>query len=200
MNLSENGLKLLLNHEVGGGKSYYDKCLSRPTWPGEASGVTIGIGFDLGYNNEAQFNSAWGLRLPEGHFQRLKRTLGVRAEAAKAEVEKLQDIVIPWEKAFEVFLDVTVPRFWLLTLKTYPRTIYLPEDAHAVLLSLIFNRGGSLSGDRRVEMRQIADDLQIEAYDKVPGRIRAMKRLWAPTSGLVRRREDEAKLWEKAFA
>jgi hypothetical protein len=200
MNLSENGLQLLLDHEVGGGKPYYDKQLSRPSWPGEASGVTIGVGFDLGYNNIAQYTAAWIARLPEGHFQRLKRTLGLTGDQAKTEVEKLDDIVIPWDRAFEVFLDVSVPRFWLLTLKTYPRTIYLPEDAQAVLLSLIFNRGGSLSGDRRVEMRQIADDLQAEAYDKVPGRLRAMKRLWKPTSGLVRRREDEAKLWEKAFA
>lgn len=199
MNLSESGLKLILDHEVGGGKSYYDKFLARPTWPGTASGVTIGVGFDLGYNNESQFTTAWGARLPEGHFSRLKRKLGLTGDAAKAEIHALQDIVIPWEKAFEVFLDVTVPRFWLLTLKTFPRTIYLPEDAQAVMWSLVYNRGTRLTGSTRVEMQQIAEALQSEDYEKVPELLRSMKRLWEPSSGLVRRREDEAKLWESAF-
>lgn len=200
MNLSENGLKLLLDHEVGGGKAYYDKKLARPSWPGEQSGVTIGIGFDLGYNNEAQFRTAWGEELAEGHYQDLKKTLGVTCEAAEKLIPGLRNIVIPYETALEVFFEVTVPRFWVLTLRAFPRVLYLPEDAQAVLLSLVFNRGTAMSGDRRVEMREISELLQKQEYDKVPGRLRSMKRLWTPTSGLVRRREDEAKLWEKAFA
>src|SRR5262245_27450735 len=35
-------------HEVGSRK-LYDLNASRPTWPGGASGVTIGVGYDLGY-------------------------------------------------------------------------------------------------------------------------------------------------------
>jgi hypothetical protein len=200
MNLSENGLKLLLDFEVGGGKAYYEKKLARPSWPGVQSGVTIGVGFDLGYNNEAQFRTAWGERIPEGHYQDLRKALGITGEKAEALIPSLRYILIPWETALEVFLEVTVPRFWLLLLKTWPRTLYLPEDAQAALLSLVFNRGAGMSGDRRVEMREIGEMLQKQEYDKIPGRLRAMKRLWDPQSGLVRRREAEAKLWEEAFA
>jgi len=46
---SKNTLDLLLEYEVGGGQSYYNKKLSRFTWPGGASGPTIGIGIDTAY-------------------------------------------------------------------------------------------------------------------------------------------------------
>ncbi len=46
---SPKTLQLLYKYEVGGGKPYYDKFLSKFTWPGGASGPTIAIGVDCGY-------------------------------------------------------------------------------------------------------------------------------------------------------
>jgi len=46
---SQKTLDLLLQYEVGGGKFYYEKYLSKFTWPGGASGPTIAIGVDCGY-------------------------------------------------------------------------------------------------------------------------------------------------------
>jgi peptidoglycan hydrolase-like protein with peptidoglycan-binding domain len=35
--------------EEVGGRDYYDSSCARPAWPGGDSGVTIGVGYDLGY-------------------------------------------------------------------------------------------------------------------------------------------------------
>jgi GH24 family phage-related lysozyme (muramidase) len=85
------------------------------------------------------------------------------------------------------------------TLRVYPQTINLSEDCAAALFSLVFNRGASLTGERRAEMRGIKDALATGHRDAVPGLIRSMKRLWPETSGLVRRREDEARLFEQGL-
>lgn len=81
-----------------------------------------------------------------------------------------------------------------------PAAVNLPPDAQAALFSLVFNRGTATRGERRVEMAQIAQVISAGQPEKVPFLIRSMKRLWPQGSGLVRRREDEAKLWESAFA
>jgi hypothetical protein len=60
---SDKTLKLLLQYEVGGGKSYYEKYLSKFTWPGGASGPTIAIGVDCGYYTPAELNDIFELIL-----------------------------------------------------------------------------------------------------------------------------------------
>ena len=57
--LSDKAYNLILKYEVGGGSAYYNKALKNPCYPGGASGVTIGIGYDLGYNTKAQFTNDW---------------------------------------------------------------------------------------------------------------------------------------------
>jgi hypothetical protein len=193
MTLSEAGLELVLKHEVGGGQRYYDKFLSRPTVPGFESGVTIGVGFDIGYVNAAEFSGAWGHLV---HAERLRAAIGLKGAQARAICAQLADIVVPWSAALQVFLDHTCPTHWVRTLRVFPQTINLPEDSAAALFSLVFNRGPGLTGERRSEMRGIKDALATGHRDAVPGLIRSMKRLWPETSGLVRRREDEARLFE----
>jgi len=51
---SPKTLDLLLEYEVGGGKLYYEKYLSKFTWPGGASGPTIAIGVDCAYYSEME--------------------------------------------------------------------------------------------------------------------------------------------------
>jgi hypothetical protein len=51
---SAKTLALLLNYEVGGGQKYYEKFLSKFTWPKGASGPTIAIGVDCGYYTPAE--------------------------------------------------------------------------------------------------------------------------------------------------
>ena len=75
----------------------------------------------------------------------------------------------------------------------------------AALVSLTFNRGASYakSGPRYREMREIRGDLNTGSFNRVPGRIRSMKRLWVgmpDVRGLLRRRDEEAELFEKGLS
>lgn len=199
MKLSDAGLELLLEHEVGGGKAYFDKYLSTPTWPGFESGITIGIGYDLGYATETAFKGHWNA-LDEEILERLQKSLGVKGLNARPFVSAFKDIKIEWDLALEVFTTHTCAQHALKMLQFVPAAVDLPPDAQAALFSLVFNRGTSTKGERRVEMAQIAQVISAGQPEKVPFLIRQMKRLWPQGSGLVRRREDEAKLWEQAFA
>lgn len=196
MTLSEAGLELVLKHEVGGGQRYYDKFLARPTVPGFDSGVTIGVGFDLGYVNESEFNAAWG-NLDGASL--LRTCIGLKADGARKMIRAVGGIVVPWPDALRVFLDHTCPTHWVRTMRVFPQTIELPEDCASALFSLVFNRGTSLTGERRSEMRGIKDALSTGHRDAVPGLIRSMTRLWPATSGLVTRRNDEAALFEEGL-
>lgn len=201
MTLSDQGRKLLLDYEVGGGEPYYRKFLSRPTWPGEQSGVTIGVGFDLGYNTESQVSEAWGA-LADTSLELLNGAIGIRAESARLWLSSrpmVRDIEVPWEKALDVFERITVPRFYLQLLRIYPQAETLPEPARDALLSLVFNRGTSLAGDRRAEMLGIQNALRDGRTRDVPQLLRSMRRLWPNTTGLQKRRDAEASLFESAL-
>lgn len=202
MNLSPEGLKLLLDYEVGGGEAYFRKFLSRPTWPGESSGVTIGVGFDLGYNSQAQFSEAWGPILADETFAILGQSLGLKGATARDwlyEKPEARAIEITWAQALSVFTNITVPRFFVQLLRIYPQANDLPEGARDALLSLVFNRGTSLTGDRRSEMVGIQNALKFNRLREVPTLLRSMKRLWPNTLGLQKRRDAEAELFAKSL-
>jgi hypothetical protein len=70
-------------------------------------------------------------------------------------VPRRRDVLVRWELASEVFNEVTVARFFALTKRTFPGVERLHPNAQAALVSLVFNRGNSLIGERRSEMRAI---------------------------------------------
>jgi hypothetical protein len=199
MNLSEKGLKFIVDQETGG-KAYYEKCLKKPTWPGVESGVTIGVGWDCGYNTVSQLRGDWGSLLTQEDVGSLEECCGLKGRAAMTVLPSVKDIEIPWEAAVEVFNKHTVPRFYLTMLRTYPQAEALHPDAASALLSLIFNRGGSLNGERRIEMSDIKACLINKKYSDIPNLFRKMKRLWPDTAGLRKRRDAEAELFEQAYA
>ena len=205
--LSKKSLDLILEFEVGGGENYYNKFLKNPTWPGEQSGVTIGVGYDLGYVNKAEFINDWK-ELNQKDFDRLYKVVGIKGIAAKDLVRGLKDISIPWELALKVFMNKTVTKFYNLTRETFPNFDNLPEDAKGGLVSLVFNRGNGLEGDRRREMKLIRDGMAItttfdqKALTFIANQIRNMKRIWIGGSiekGMSRRRDAEAKLIEESL-
>jgi GH24 family phage-related lysozyme (muramidase) len=85
------------------------------------------------------------------------------------------------------------------TLRIWPHMVDLPGDCAAALVSLCFNRGTSLSGDRRKEMVEIQLLLGGGKLDRIPEQIRAMQRLWPDTAGLRRRRREEADLFQSGL-
>lgn len=197
MVLSEQGVDLIIEHEVGG-ESYYNNRLRKPTYPGGASGVTIGIGYDLGYNSKAQIQADWGSQLSSDVVERLVSVAGLKRNAAKAKIAGMSDISIPFEAAKAVFYKRTMPRFCKLTNGAFPTSENLHEHCQAALVSLVFNRGSALKGARRSEMRQIRDHILRKVLSPIPGLYRAMKRIWVGSGldGLLRRRDDEAALFQ----
>ena len=207
MNISKKSLDLILEFEVGGGEAYYNKFLKNPAWPEGQSGVTIGVGYDLGYVNKTEFSEDWK-ELPKEIFDRLYRVVGIKGYNAKNLIRGLKDIVIPWELSLQIFNNKTVTKFWNLTKDTFPNFDKMPEDAKGGLVSLVFNRGNALEGDRRREMKLIRDGMRItKAFDQksltfIANQIRNMKRIWAGGSiekGMNRRRDAEAKLIEQSL-
>ena len=205
--LSEKAYKLILDYEVGGGRNYYNRFLSRPSWPGVQSGVTIGVGYDLGYYSKSQFAADWKRLLDPGDYARLERTVGLKRTAAKNAISSVRDIIIPWAVAEQVFISKSVPVQVANTKRTFPRAIQsggapgkLNADAFGALVSLVFNRGGSLSqSDSRREMRNIHEALLgnipvADLYTYIAQQLSAMKRIWPSTQGLQRRRDAEASL------
>jgi hypothetical protein len=107
-------------------------------------------------------------------------------------------MTIPWSAALDVFKEVTVPKFYAQMLRIYPQADELAPEQTAALLSLVFNRGASLSGERRAEMVGIKEALAKGDLDAIPDLFRDMKRLWPNTLGLRLRRDREAELFETA--
>jgi hypothetical protein len=205
--LNKKSLDLILEFEVGGGENYYNKFLKNPTWPGEQSGVTIGVGYDCGYVNKTEFTNDWK-ELNQKDFDKLYKVVGVKGYNAKELAKRLKDIIIPWELGLKVFMNKTVSKFYNLSRDTFPNFDKLPEDAKGGLVSLVFNRGAALEGDRRREMKAIRDIMaRTQNFDEkilsqIAEQIRKMKRIWVGGSiekGMSRRRDAEAKIIEQSL-
>lgn len=198
INLTLQDLAPIIDWETGG-KAYYEKHYkSAPIWPEGASGVTIGCGYDLGYNTKSDIQKDWGSHLSSKDLNRLLNTAGLKGEAAHAAVKSVRDITVKWDGAIQVFKDVTVPKFVKYTVTAFPGTENLCKSAQIAMLSLVFNRGTSLSNtDKRKEMRALVPLVAKKDYKGMAKQFRSMKRLW--NNGLVGRREEEAKLIEKCF-
>lgn len=199
---SLNTLKLLLDYEVGGGKSYYEKYLSKYTWPGGASGPTIAIGVDCAYYSKSELAEIFSF-LPKDQIPAIQNAANKTGEKGKEYTKTLRamGIEVKWNKALEIFETLTWPKFAKLAEKAFPGLSEFPPDAYGGLVSLVFNRGTSLGGDRRLEMRNIKVLVPKKDYRKIAYELRSMKRLWENKNlnGLIERREAEAKLIESVL-
>ena len=194
---SPKALKLILDFEG----------LNQPgKWPGGASGVTIGIGYDLGYVTVDQYESDWGERLGTDVRGRLKDAVGLRAVRAKNRAPDLADIRVRRAPSEEVFTQRTIPLYTVRASQAFPGFDALPADVQGALVSLVYNRGASMVDDspedRRREMRAIRDAVAEDDLQEIAGQLRAMKRLWVGKGldGLLTRRDAEAALVESAIA
>ena len=195
LTVSRKGLKMIVKHEISS-PAYYRKFLSQPIWPGGSSGVTIGIGYDLGYNNERQIRKDWAGQLNDTDLEKLVVVAGLKGQSAQQALKGVRSVSVPFENARDVFYESTLGRYAASTAKTYPGIEALFPDAQAGLLSLIYNRGASRAGARRKEMAAIKPLVAQQDYEAIARQIRAMKRLWEGKGlpGLLKRRDDEARL------
>lgn len=200
--ISPAGVDLIVAHEG---------CPPRPYWPGGASGVTLGVGYDLGHHSAEELQEDWiepgRISIPDLATEHaLLRCVGKRGGAAAALVSTVRGCRIEEADAREVFEERSVPKYEAQTRAAFPGVEALPLDAYSALVSLVFNRGPGMGNpnnpddwDRRREMREIRDLVPTGDLAGIAAAIRSMKRLWEGKNldGLLRRREDEAKLVER---
>lgn len=209
LRVSRKSIEMIVRFEIVSA-AYYRKTLMRPTWPGGASGVTIGIGYDLGYRTKKQIERDWRSHVVSFNLNALSLCAGVKGDGADARLKvhmslgQIDDITL--EAAREVFYVTSLPEYAKRTRKAFPGVELLPADAQGALLSLVYNRGASMSGARRHEMAEIRRI--IDGHETGPpyylkmiaDKIRAMKRLWIGKNlgGLLKRRDKEALLVERS--
>ncbi len=198
--VAQRAIDLMIAFEVTS-QSTYTRLYQRPTWPKGASGVTIGIGYDIGYATRAHLTEDWIGKIPDPIIQRFAAACGVTGEAAHSTVPELRDISINWQTANDQFLKRVLPRAVGEAERSLPNTDLLSAEALGALVSLIYNRGASFNSpkDRFREMRAIKVHMEAKAFPNIPDEIRAMKRIWENDPdmlGLLERRELEALLFE----
>lgn len=200
--ISQAAFDLIVEFEVTSKQAYTQK-YRRPTWPQGASGVTIGIGYDVGYVTRSELWADWKGAIPDTMIQALEPALGISGGAAKSLATSLTNSVdVAWEPAIAVHRDRVMPKWVALVERSLPNTGKIGPDGLGALVSLTYNRGASFSkdGDRYAEMRAIKQDMSNLAFNRVPGDLRGMKRLWPTLRGLQIRREREAVLFESGLS
>jgi hypothetical protein len=201
--LNQSAYRLILASEVSSEEVYASK-YTRPVWPGGNSGVTIGIGYDLGDKSVRAFKAHWLDILTNEQIRQLREACRLSGENAKTAVDLLQDVEISWDVArtqFGKFLPIIMGE----TEAAFPNCDRLNDMSFGALVSLVYNRGSNTSrtNDRRREMFDIKQLMQHEEFSHVPACIRSMKRLWEANPmarGLLLRRELEAQLFEAGLS
>jgi peptidoglycan hydrolase-like protein with peptidoglycan-binding domain len=201
---SKAAVDLIISHEIGS-RAQYEKLFKRPCWPGGQSGVTVAIGYDLGYQTREKVAKDFGLYLSAAMIIAMQNVVGLKGTQAKAALSQVKNRVeIPWDIAVRVFKEVDLPRYEAMLIRACPGVEELPADCFGALASITYNRGpgGFTSGGERFsEMRVIRADIASHNWEDIPRQIRKMKRIWANANlpGLLRRRDDEAKLFERGL-
>jgi GH24 family phage-related lysozyme (muramidase) len=198
--ISKEAIDLIVRNEVSS-KDTYDSSYTGVIWPGAQSGATIGIGYDLGYVTREEFIKDWRGMVSQEALFILGPMVGVKGAEAKKFVTK--SIKVPYDAAYKVFEKKTLPKWIAQVEKALPNTDKLSDDSMGALVSLAYNRGASFSsrGGRYTEMRNIKILMQEENFKGIPDEFRSMKRLWEDQNldGLLRRRDEEAALFEKGL-
>jgi len=198
--VSQKSIDLILDSEG---------CDLSPSWPGGASGVTYGHGYDLGYNSEEQIRRDWTYHVNGNVLAFMISCAGVKGETAKKRItSETKTLRITAEAAREVFENRTLPRYIKLAQDTYPGFDELNEDTRGALVSLVFNRGsafgveGQPSWDSRKEMRELKPLIEQGDLKAIADKIREMTRLWEGKGldGLITRRNNEADLIGNSIA
>lgn len=188
---------LIIRWEVTS-ESWYNRRLQFPIWPGGASGVTWGIGYDGGHQTRTVIVDDW-----QAHAQRerLATTAGITGTRASAALPPYRDIGTAFGYASQVFEDRSLVEYERRSRRAFgPGFDALRPNACAAMVSLVYNRGAAMTGDSRREMRALRDDcMPSQDYSCMAAQLRSMKRLWRGTvneNGLSARREAEALLVE----
>ena len=189
--------------EEDSSEAIYNKLYERPEWPGGMSGITIGLGYDLGQSSYNKTLNDFQGKVPVEMLNIMLKCVGLTGGHAHDMLPTVRNyILIPWNVALDVFLHRDMP-LWIDTVRrTLPNTDKLHPDCLGALVSLAYNRGASFrtQGDRYREMRAIWADMMGMNLRDIPNQMRRMARLWPAGSGVHNRRFREATLFERGLA
>ena len=193
--LTPAGQSLIFDFETGGEAEY--NRWPHPEYPGGASGVTWGIGYDAHQNRYAVIVSDW-LALAPGDLLRLAATQPYSGSRARPAAHQVRDILVPWNMSSDVFLRVDLSRTDQQCRRAFPGFELLRPTCQDALRSLVFNRGPGMVGPSRTEMRWMRDyGVPARDYEGIARELLLMRRVWRGTAiyaGMARRRLAEAKL------
>ena len=204
MRSSVAAMNMIVAFEVGS-QAQFNAKYRGPTWAGGASGVTFGIGFDLGYSTAAEIASTWSPYLPPAMVQAMCSAAGLTGATGQAACFRLRGVVtVSWTAAMAVFEGLDMPKWEKAVAAALPNTDALSPDSFGALVSLAYNRGASFNNpkspsdpsDRYREMRDIHAHMASKSFGSIPGDIRSMERLWPNVRGLILRRQQEADLFQ----
>lgn len=215
MEISQQSIELIIAWEVAGGdvsrsRSEYERSYHHPHWPGNsASGLTIGIGYDLRFARK-WFEGDWKTRLerlrtPRDAYTRLAGHIG--RGGSRAAARATSDISIPWEDAVTVFRVRRLPSYIDETKTAFPGVEALQPDVRGALTSLIYNCGRGTGKPYQRLKKQAYEAIRsaVAARDirGIAAGIRAMKQYHdrdpSVAEGLNRRREAEARMVERSL-
>ena len=201
--ISDRAKILMTTFEVSG-RAIYEQKYIHPVLPGVRSGLTIGIGYDMGYVKPEDFEKDWAPFLPSDLIIRLKPACGHPGRSEVTLPSNYSDIAIPWVVAEQQF-KIAIKQDAGQTVHVFPGSSDLSPDSFGALVDLVYNRGGALKrdpsdpDDRRREMRMVRQLLLSGNLNDIPDQLAAMKRLWVgdpKAKGLLRRRDVEAELFK----
>lgn len=201
--IPDAAIDLIVSFEIGS-PEVYERKYRAPVYPGGASGPTVGIGYDLGMQSSAMIIVDWEAH---PHAARMATAAGISGPISRDWVRKAADISVTYGDARRVFDQTSVVEHYRLARRAFGAPFdRAPGLVRGAITSLVFNRGGAMSGggekDSRREMRAIRDVcLPAQNWPCVASELRSMNRLWVGSTienGMRRRREAEARLVEAA--
>jgi hypothetical protein len=201
MQISKAAFDMIVAEEVTS-KAYYERHYQRPEWPGVQSGVTIGIGYDLGQASQAKIRADWSGLVDPLMLEVMVGCSGFTGMAGREKCAAVKSqILIPWDAAMHVFEKRDVPAWTAKVLKAVPGADRLTPSCLGTLVDTAYNRGASFNnaGERYREMRAIRDHVADRKLDAVPAEFQSMKRLWPTVAGLQRRCDHRVDLWRRGM-
>lgn len=195
--MSHKAAEFMANHEVGSKNAYINR-YQMPVYPGGSSGPTVGIGYDLGTQSASTIRSDWRDHKDGERMTTASGKLG--ATAAKPWVAQNRDIRVTWDQAVTVYNEVLLPRYYAQAQRAFGQRHFdsAPQGVRDALTSLVYNRGPSMTGSRRVEMRRIRDEcLPRGDWECVARNLENQCYLWKGQNvynGLCGRRKHEAQM------
>lgn len=183
------------------GFAVYNKKYRKPVVPDPAntySGVTIGIGYDCGQYTANKIKLDWQSVLPLHMVNALTAVTGLKKQQAVKSLPSLSVVDVPIEAALQVFYNTTIFEFAKKAASIFPDMFKLNPVEQSVITGLVYNRGASLDGDRRREMKELVAAIKNDDDAVMADLIISMGRLWPDTPGLKRRRLVEAALIKAA--